>query len=235
MINNKGVLAIIPARGGSKGVPRKNIRLLAGKPLIAYTIEAAYECKCIDLVVVSSEDDEILKVAENFGAKAIKRPNRLASDESLSIDTVLHVLSMFDQYEIVILLQPTSPLRSIDDILGALRVFIDSEATSCISVAETPISPLRSFEILPNGRLQRIIDLEVPNRRQDAPIFYVANGAIYISNKKWLKESRKFLTADTVGYVMPALRSLDIDAEYELDFCEFIVEKYGMKFIANLI
>jgi N-acylneuraminate cytidylyltransferase len=228
MINNSKVIAIIPARGGSKGIPRKNMQIVSGKPLIAYTIEAAKSCEYIDEVVVSSEDSEILKFASSLGVQSIERPMHLAKDESSSIDSVLHALTLFEGFSIVVLLQPTSPLRSVGDISDSLKIFANSNTQSCISLVETKISPLRSFQILPDGRLRRMVDTETPIRRQDAPTFYAANGAIYIADSAWLKKSKKLISEFTIGYVMPAIRSLDIDVEYEIDFCEFLINKYGL-------
>lgn len=235
MIDNRRVIAIVPARGGSKGVHRKNIRLVAGKPLLAYTLEAAFACKHIDLVVVSSDDDEILQVAKLFGATPLKRPAELAGDESLSIETVLHAVREFDEYDIVILLQPTSPLRTGEDISKALIRLTNTKTVSCISLVEAASSPYRAFSLLPDGKLQRFVDMDVPIRRQDTPVFYTANGAIYIAEIPWLIQSREFLTQKTIGYVMPVIRSLDIDTELDFDFCEFLMGKYPPKILASMV
>lgn len=127
MINNKKILAIIPARGGSKGLPRKNIRELAGKPLIAWTIEAGRKSKYIDRLIVSSEDFEIIEVAKKYGAEIpFVRPKHLAEDESLGLDPVFHALRELPGYDIVVLLQPTSPLRLTEDIDACIEQLIDS-------------------------------------------------------------------------------------------------------------
>jgi len=229
VIDNKRVVAIVPARGGSKGIPRKNIRLIAGKPLLAYTIEAAIACEEIDLLVVSSDDKKILQVAERCGATPLQRPAELARDESSSIEAVFHALTEFDAYDVAILLQPTSPLRTADDISAALLALCNAKAPACISISAAATSPYRAFHLLPDCRLQRFVDKgDVPIRRQDTPIFYAANGAIYIAEIPWLIQKRQFLTEETIGYVMPPIRSLDIDTEFDLALCDFLIRKYSL-------
>src|SRR4030066_411377 len=142
MSKRPSVLAIIPARGGSRGIPRKNVRLLCGKPLIAYTIETALSSKLIDRVVVSTEDEEIAGISKEYGAEVIKRPEELARDDSPTIDVVMHVLNWFEEkneyFDIVVLLEPTSPLRKENDLDSAVRLFIQKidEADSLISLGE---------------------------------------------------------------------------------------------------
>jgi CMP-N-acetylneuraminic acid synthetase len=151
MIKEKtNVIAIIPARGGSKGIPRKNIRLLAGKPLIAYTIEAAFTSK-MDKVIVSTEDEEIAEISKKYGAEVIERPKGLAKDETPTIDVIFHVLEILKAKnynpDIVVLLQPTSPLRNAEDIYNAIKLFLDSDCESVVSVCEVEHPPYWSFEI----------------------------------------------------------------------------------------
>lgn len=140
---NSKILAIIPARGGSKGVPRKNIRELAGKPLIAWTIEEAKKSKYIDRLILSTEDDEIIEVAKQYGCEVpFKRPIELAQDDTPGIDPVLHAIEQCPGYDYVVLLQPTSPLRTVDDIDGCIEQLLSSDGTNfCVSVTEPEKSP----------------------------------------------------------------------------------------------
>ena len=139
-MKNKKILAIIPARGGSKGIPRKNIKLLAGKPLIAYTIEAALKSKYLDRVIVSTEDREIAETSRHYGAEVIKRPKILAKDKAKTIDVIFHLLNVLKEKnyipEIIVLLQPTSPLRIVKDIDKAIELFLKEKCESVVSVCE---------------------------------------------------------------------------------------------------
>lgn len=154
------VLAIIPARGGSKGLPRKNIRPLNGKPLIAYTIEESKKSEYINRIVVSTEDKEIAEVSNKYGAKIIKRPLELAKDNTPTIDVVLHTLDDLKNNEpdIIVLLQPTSPLRTSQDIDNAIKSFIEQDCDSVVSVCEIEHSPYWSFEIENNNYLKPIFE-----------------------------------------------------------------------------
>lgn len=209
------VLGLIPARGRSKGIPRKNIKDLNGKPLIAWTIEAALNSECLAHVAVSTEDEEIADIARKWGADVpFIRPMELAQDSSLRNKVVAHALEELPNYEYVMLLQPTSPLRQTQNINEAFELLITKNASACVSVVEQLPSPHWMFRI---GENQRIIPvLEKPNfsRRQDLPKVYVLNGAIFISNVEHFQTSIEpdpFLTSETVGYEMPAKISWDID------------------------
>ncbi|RNB85225.1 cytidylyltransferase domain-containing protein [Brevibacillus panacihumi] len=219
MIQDKSVLAIIPARGGSKGVPRKNIRELAGKPLIAWTIEEAKKSKYIDRLVVSTEDEEIAGVARQCGGEVpFMRPSSLSRDDTPGIDPVLHAVSVLSGFDYVVLLQPTSPLRTSEDIDECLEHCLRQNANACVSVTLTDKSPYWMYELTVESGLKPVVvsDKPVP-RRQDAPNVYVLNGAVYVAKTNWLQQTRSFLDKETVGYVMPKERSIDVDTE--LDFC----------------
>lgn len=213
------VLALIPARGGSKGVPGKNIRDVAGRPLIAWTIEAARQATCTDRVVVSSDDAAILAVARAWGAEVpFVRPPELARDETPGIDVVLHALACLPDVEWVVLLQPTSPLRTAQDIDAAVARCREAGAPACVSVTEAQTPPWWMFRLSAEGRLQSFLpDRERPQRRQDAPPLYALNGAVYVAQTDWLRQTRSFLTAETVAYAMPAERSVDIDTPLDLE------------------
>lgn len=218
MIQGKTVLAVIPARGGSKGVPRKNIRLVAGKPLIAWTIETAQQSAYLDRIVVSTEDEEIADVARQYGAEVpFLRPQELAQDDTPGIEPVLHTVECLLGYDFVVLLQPTSPLRTAGDIDRCIEVCVERGALACVSVTPADKPPQWMYVLDQAFRLQPIVPQEqFISRRQDAPDIYVLNGAVYVAQTEWLKASRSFLTETTAAYVMPKERSLDIDSE--LDF-----------------
>lgn len=225
MHDGKRILAVIPARGCSKGVPRKNIRMVGGKPLIAYTIEAALQSRFVDAVVVSSEDDEILKVAARHGAQCLLRPESLALDTTPGVAPVLHAVEHLPGFDQVILLQPTSPLRMAMDIDTALEHCSNQGAASCVAVCEAEVPPARMFDLSENFRLRRLVEKEPPNRRQDLPPAYVVNGAIYIADTQWLTQNQKFISSETVGYLMPRDRSLDIDTELDLEWFAFTLQR----------
>lgn len=221
-MTKKKVLAIIPARGGSKGLPRKNIIELAGKPLIAWTIEACLNSKYITKTIVSSDDDEILTVSRKYGADTIKRPIELASDVSPSEPIIEHTLEgLEERFEYVVFLQPTSPLRGSEDIDTAMDFFLNSDSTALISVCEIDNKVLKALKINSNGYIEGISNNEYPfMRRQDLPKVYMPNGAIYIITTDSFVENRKLFTDKTVAYEMDALHSLDIDSKIDLDEAE---------------
>lgn len=223
MIHNKKVLAVIPARGGSKGVPRKNIRLLNGKPLIAWTIEAAKKSKYIDRLILSSEDKEIIKIAEAYGCEApFIRPTHLALDETPGIDPILHALGEVTGYDYIVLLQPTSPLRATNDIDNCIERLIEKNASSCVSVTESNTSPYWMYTLNENGRMKQFVNHEtLPVRRQDLPQVFALNGAVYVAEIEWLRKTESFLTEETVAYIMPRGRSYDIDTEEDFLWCEW--------------
>ena len=223
MIDQKTVLAIMPARGGSKGVLRKNIREVSGKPLIVWTIEAAKQSKHIDRLILSSEDSEIIKIAEEWGCEVpFVRPKELAQDDTPGIDPVIHAINFLpEQYDYVVLLQPTSPLRTVDDIDGCIQKCIDIGAPACISVTEPDKSPFWMYTL---GEKDQLISLfpqnEVVPCRQALPKVYALNGAVYVANTKWLLKTRSFLSPETVAYFMGKDNSCDIDTELDLQLAE---------------
>jgi len=228
MINSKKVLAIIPARGGSKGIPGKNIIDLAGKPLIAWTIETAKKSKYIDRLVLSSDDDEIIRIATQWGCEVpFKRPDYLAKDDTPGIEPVLHALSMLPNFDYVVLLQPTSPLRRSEDIDGCIEDCINREAESCVSVTEPDKSPFWMYYIKSKGFLEPVIsnDNGVAVRRQDLPVIYALNGAVYVARCEWLLTNKSFLTNETVGYPMLKEHSIDIDSWKDLQLTKLILEE----------
>lgn len=223
---NPKLLAIIPARGGSKGLPRKNILQAGGKPLIAWTIEAALDAKCVTRVVLSSEDDEIIATAQRYGCDVpFKRPSALATDTATSMEVVLHALQALPGYDYVMLLQPTSPLRTAVDIDAAFDLLRKKGAASCVSICPVSENPYWMYQIDSNNKLNRLIEFhDGYDRRQDLPACYALNGAIYMASVNWMVETRRFVSTSTVGFVMPRERSLDIDNMDDFERFQMVLE-----------
>ena len=214
------VIAIIPARGGSKGIPRKNLVNFSGKPLIQWSIDVALKSTYITDVVVSSDDDEILNVAQaNEGVLAIKRPIKLAQDNTKTAPVLTHVLESLKEvkYDYLILLQPTSPLRTAEDIDLAFEKLLNSKATSLISVCELEHHPYKSFKLDEKGYLQGIINNDYPfYPRQSLPKTYRANGAIYIIKVNDFIKDETLFTNKATHFEMSVEASLDIDTIKDL-------------------
>jgi CMP-N,N'-diacetyllegionaminic acid synthase len=226
MIKGKSVLALIPARGGSKGLPGKNIRPAGGRPLIAWTIEAARASRYIDRTVLSSDDPSIAAIASQFGCEVpFMRPDELATDKADSMGVVRHALaSLPDRYDHLVLLQPTSPLRIAADIDAAFDLYIESGASTCVSVCEPDKHPYWMVTMAADRTMRQLFPPEqIPTRRQDAPPVFALNGAIYIAPTDYLAAGGDFITAGTIGYVMPKDRSFDIDTELDLRLADFLL------------
>ncbi len=225
MIDGKSVLAIITARGGSKGLPRKNLRVAAGKPLIGWTIDAAHASRYVDRLVVSSDDKEIIQAALDLGCEApFTRPPELARDDTPSIEPVLHALSILPRHEWIVLLQPTSPLRLASDIDGCIEMCSAAGADACVSVTEVSESPYWMFRLKAGHELEPLLDDKITaHRRQDLPAIYMLNGAVYVARSEWLCRSRSFLGSTTLGYPMPRERSIDIDSELDFKLFEAMI------------
>ena len=214
---NKTFLAIIPARGGSKRLPRKNLLDLCGKPLIAWSIEAALKSKYISKVIVSSDDEEILNIAKEYKADFIKRPDELASDTATTFDALKHTLENVGKYDYVVLLQPTSPLRSEKHIDEAIELLEEKSADAIISVCETEHSPLWCNTLPQDSSMSTFLRDEVLNKRsQDLPKYYRLNGAIYICKTEKLLENKGFFIKENIyAYKMDKKNSVDIDEEID--------------------
>lgn len=222
------IIVVIPARGGSKRLPKKNIKSLVGKPLIAYTIEASLKSKYVGRVIVSTEDKEIAEISKKYGVEVIKRPKHLATDSAKTMDAVFHLLKILEKGkyipEIVIILQPTSPLRTSDDIDKAIDIFLNSECESVISVYEMEPSPYWSFKI-ENKYLKLLFNKKyLFKRSQDLLKIYALNGAIEISTLKVIKKYKSFFSSKILPYIMPKERSIDIDYEIDFKLAEFILK-----------
>jgi N-acylneuraminate cytidylyltransferase/CMP-N,N'-diacetyllegionaminic acid synthase len=227
MIDNKKVLAIIPARGGSKGLPGKNIKNLGGKPLIAWSIEAALNTPEIDRTVVTTDAKDIAQVAQEYGADVpFLRPEELAADDTSSADVVLHVLSnLEEQFDIIILLQPTSPFRTSLHIQQALAVCQAENNFTLISVCESDKSPSWLFWN-ENNKLAPILGTNSEaTRRQDVRKAYALNGAIYVVEVDRFKQQRKFLYDDSIPFVMDKNSSIDIDDVMDFKIAELVLSE----------
>ncbi len=231
MINGKKILAIIPARSGSKGLPGKNIKDLCGKPLIAWSIEQALGCSLIDKLVISTDDDRIAEVAKRYGAEVpFIRPAELASDTASTIDVILHVADWFEKYEnyqpaYILLLQPTSPLRIVEDIGGAIKNLKNEDARAVVSLCETDHHPWWSNILPENGNMKNFLRPDILNkRRQDLSVFYRLNGAIYLAETVYLRECNGFLGPNTCAYKMPKNRSIDIDSAMDFKLAALLME-----------
>jgi CMP-N-acetylneuraminic acid synthetase len=219
------ILALIPARGGSKGIPRKNIKPLVGKPLIAWTITEALKSCYLDEVVVSTEDAEIADVAKQWGASLpFMRPAELAQDDTPGAAPAIHALQVLPGYDVVLLLQPTSPLRTTADIDAFIEKAMEEKPQSMTSVYPTPKNPYWMYTLGDSARLQPIMGAQTIHRRQDMPTIYAANGALYWAEKNWLAANNTFVTSETTGYVMPAERSIDLDSPVDWQLAELLLQ-----------
>jgi CMP-N-acetylneuraminic acid synthetase len=232
------VIGLITARGGSKSIPRKNVMLVGGKPLISWTIEAALQSQGISRVMVSTDDDEIAQVSEQWGAEVpFMRPPDLARDDSSHISVVLHALRWLESHDggapdYLMLLQPTSPLRTVEDIESAIHLARDREADSVVGVCETHQHPHLVKRIAPDGTLEDFANGSSrlgssAARRQVLPPAYFVNGAIYLTQTRVLFDQQTFQPTRTLPYVMPQRRSLQIDDPWDLHLVRLILDRDG--------
>jgi len=226
MYKQQRILAFIPARGGSKGVKRKNIRPLGDKPLIAWSIAAAHDSKYIDRCVLSSEDAEIISVAKQYGCDVpFVRPAELAADDTPGIAPVLHLLeNLGETYDYILQLQPTSPLRTAADIDGIIEFCLDRAADSAVSVESAEPNPYWCFRKDEQQQLQPLFE-PIPTRRQALPEIYALNGALYLSRWQTLAQEKSFINANTLAYPMSRTHSADIDTELDFAWCEFLLQQ----------
>ncbi len=226
MLSRKTFLAIIPARGGSKRLPRKNVLDLNGKPLIAYSIEAGLNSKYIDKVIVSSDDDEIIKIAKKYKADTVKRPDELANDTATTFDAIKHTIDNSDRYDYIILLQATSPLRDKKHIDETIELLESKNADAVVSVCEMDHSPLWSNTLDKSLSMNNFLKDEVLNKRsQDLETYFRLNGAIYICNTDKLLEEKTFFLKDNIfAYKMDRKSSIDIDEEIDFKMAELYLD-----------
>ena len=225
------IIGIIPARGDSKGILHKNIKLLAGKPLIAYTIEAALKSKFLDRVIVSTDSKKIAKIAKEYGTEVpFLRPERLAKDATPIISVLKHAVRWLEKKEnystdIVVTLQPTSPLRQTTDINRAVKKIIETGADSVVSVCQAKDNPYWMMMV----RKDRIFPFMDSNkhysRRQALPRLYMLNGAVYVTRIETLTKESKILSNNSRAIIMEQKNSLDIDDEMDFKLAELILNK----------
>ena len=227
MIDGSKVLAIITARGGSRGFPGKNIIDLAGKPLLAWSIEAARGSRYIDRLILSSDDEDIIAVAEKFGCEVpFRRPAELAADDTAHAPVLIHALDQLDEvFDYFVLLQPTSPLRTAADIDGAIELCERSRAPVCVSMYESPEPAELMYRVEDDGSIAPIVGEFVTARRQDLPTTFVINGAVYVARVDWYRRHRRFLSPETVAWRMPPERSIDIDTELDLLVAQALISR----------
>ena len=218
MNTGKLILGIIPARGGSRRVPKKNIKLLGKKPLIAYTIEAAEKSELLTDSIVSTDSKEITDIVKRFGTKTIERPKVLATDWAKTIDVILDILRKED-CDIAVCLQPTSPFRTAEDIDNAIDLFLKGKCESVVSVCEAGNNQAWLLKV--KGRyLTPVFNNKYFEGRKNFPKMYIPNGAIYVASKKTLEHYKSFYTNKIIPYVMPQERSLDIDNNNDFAYAE---------------
>lgn len=222
------ICTLITARGGSKGIPRKNIKSLNGKPVIAYSIEPSLNCNLINSTYVTTEDKEISEISKRIGAKVIDRPQELANDDSSSVDVILHSLDYLDKQknlpDFFILLQPTSPLRIQEDIENSIKLFVENDCDALISVCEIDHSSMLSLTIEHEFLVPTCDKKFLNTRRQELPTYYSPNGAIYITTPESLRKNRTFYPKRTIPYIMPKERSVDLDTPFDFKLAEFILK-----------
>ena len=231
MNKNKTFLAIIPARGGSKRLPRKNVLDLCGKPLIAWSIEAGLKSKYIDKLIVTSDDEDILSISKKYGSDIIKRPEELSNDTATTFDALKHTIDNLEKYDYIVLLQPTSPLRNEKHLDEAIELLEQKNADAVISVCKMDHSPLWCNTLPENGSMQNFLKEEVLNKRsQDLDKYFRLNGAIYICKTDKLLENKGFfLKGNIYAYLMSKENSTDIDDEFDFLMTEYIMKYKNIK------
>ena len=223
MIGRLSVLALVPARTGSKGVRGKNHREVGGRSLLARSIACGLAAETIDRVVLSSNDPEAVSTALAMGCDVpFVRPEALASDTASSVDVLRHAVGEIDgHYDLVVLLQPTSPLRVAADVDAAVRLCVANKAPVCVSVVACSKPPQWTYGMNARRQLLPVLpDQDPGSRRQDLPPTYALNGAVFVVRTDWLMAGGGFIAPETIAYEMPKERSVDIDDEIDLVIAE---------------
>lgn len=229
MFYNQRIIAIIPARSGSKGLPNKNIRLLNGKPLLAYSILQAQETGIIDEIFLSTDSQEYADIAIQYGANVpFLRSDVLASDSASTWDCVEEALEQYSkigkEYDLFVVLQPTSPLRTAGDIIHALNKMLLNNADSVVSVCEADHSPLLCNTLPEDLSLKKFIRSEITSKtRQELPTYYRINGAIYAVGTSYFLNAQNIYAGNSIAYVMPRERSVDIDTLFDFSLAECLL------------
>lgn len=235
MINGRSVLALVPARGGSKGLPGKNVRSLCGRPLMKWSVDAGLASRFVDLVVVSTDSQDIAEVATASGASVpFLRPAELSGDAASSVDVVIHALDFLAQggkiFDIVVLLEPTSPLRDSSDIDQAVQKMVDAHASAIVSVCRVESShPAFVFRQSSDGRLIPFMERPPTGlRRQEIEPMFFLDGSIYASEVQALRERRSFYHSDTIAYEVPKWKSFEIDDLEDFQIVEALANYKGL-------
>jgi len=221
------ILALIPARGGSKEILRKNIKLLHGKPLINWTIETASKTKYIDKLIVSTDDLEISEIAKKAGAEVpFMRPEQISKDDTPGIEPALHAIKQMPDFDWLLLLQPTSPLRTVEDIEGIINFCRNNNSSSAVSICKVNKHPYWMYHRDKNFKLKPFIeDRPKFSGRQGFSPLYITNGALYFAKVDWLLKNKSFIGAETLAFEMPIDRSIDLDSLYDWDIAEQELKK----------
>jgi CMP-N-acetylneuraminic acid synthetase len=233
----KNILGVITARGGSKGIPYKNIKILGDKPLIAYTIEVAKKSRLITHLIVSTDDKKIARIAEKYGANVpFLRPKILANDETPTLPVIQHAVRFMEEmigikFDYTVILQPTSPLRIVEDIDKTVELLINTGADSAVSLVETEASahPIKMKKIENNRVLAYCIEESEGIRRQDLPIAYKRSGAVYAQTRETIMYRNMLYGDYIVGHIIPKARYIDIDDEFD-----WVKAEYMLKRVKNL-
>jgi CMP-N-acetylneuraminic acid synthetase len=226
-MNRDGIIAIIPARGGSKGLPRKNVAMLGGQPLVAWSIQAARECALVGRTIVSTDDAEIRRVSEDCGAEVLTRPAELASDRARSQGVVRHVLERLERTgerpAHIVLLQATSPLRTAAHLESCLARFLASGAVSTVSVTEAEHHPSKMLRVVDGYLVPFLAEADLDAPRQLLPAVFRQNGAIYAIEREAFLRTDRFVVPPSLPFIMSAEDSVDIDSEADLRFAELLL------------
>lgn len=223
------LIGIIPARSGSKGLIDKNIKTLIGKPLMAYTIETALKSEVFDKLIVSTDSQEYAEIARFYGAEVpFLRPKDLSGDEATTNDVIVDVIERLkecgEKFDSLMILQPTSPLRKIEDIVSSINLLNEKSANAVISLCEMDHSPLYAGFVPEDLRIDGFIKKKISSRRQDLPKYYHPNGAIYLAKVDYFMEYRDLYQDKCYAYIMDKRRSVDIDDQFDFEFAEFILK-----------
>jgi len=220
------IVAIIPARGGSKRILNKNIKFFHGKPVINYAIDLALASGLFDRILVSTDDEAIARIARKAGAEVpFMRPEHLADDEASGFSVLNNLLENIPEAEKILTLQPTSPLRRVEDIKGILNFFKSSNTESVVSLTKANKHPSWMFNITSTNKMIPITNEEIPSCRQKLNDAYVLNGSLYLGTRNFYIKEKKMLTKNTLGYIMPKEISIDIDDELDWEIAETIFKR----------
>lgn len=230
LYKGKKILGLITARGGSKGIPRKNLAILGNKPMLNWTIDEAQKSKYLDRLIISSEDDEIVNIAKKSSCEVpFIRPVELAQDRTSSMQVILHAINeieAYDQFDYLLLLQPTSPFRKVTSIDKAIKVCIDNEYQMIVSVGQSKKSPNHMYYKGEDKKLIPVLGkFEMNSRRQDQKKVFEHNGAIYMSEIAFLKEKTTFNCPEARGFEMYGYENFDIDTPDDLTLARILIDQ----------